>query len=143
MATTGDNSARLSCEELECMEEMDEDGDLLWNTCNNIWNNNRESVGPASRCSSSSGCFSSFHSPESELTARRAEQDPVISSDPRVLLNLLQLEQKSSTDLQLHDNIKPYMRKMVANWMLDVCEQVYLSFNLLTKIEFFVFSYHI
>ena len=102
------------------MEEMDEDGDLLWSACDNVWSDSRESAKMVSRCSSSSGCFSSFHSPESELTLKRAQQDHVICNDHRVLCGLLHLEHKPPVTSHRQEDIKPYMRKMVTNWMLDV-----------------------
>lgn len=119
MATATDDSALLACE-LECMEEMEEWGDLLWaeEEAADVWSDNRESARLASRCSSSSGCFSNFHSPESELPAKRANYDRIIANDNRVLTSLLQMEDIVTS--QLLDDIKPYMRKMVANWMLDV-----------------------
>lgn len=58
---------------------------------------------------------------------RRAYEDPVLLKDDRVLHNLLATEDKyqptSSYFKCVQTDIKPYMRKMVAEWMLEVCEE--------------------
>ncbi|XP_069101355.1 G1/S-specific cyclin-D2-like [Argopecten irradians] len=58
---------------------------------------------------------------------RRAYKDPVLLEDDRVLNNLLITEdryQPSPTYFKcVQTDIKPYMRKMVAEWMLEVCEE--------------------
>lgn len=58
---------------------------------------------------------------------RRAYEDPVLLKDYRVLQNLLQTEDRympSPTYFScVQTDIKPYMRKMVAQWMLEVCEE--------------------
>lgn len=55
---------------------------------------------------------------------RRAYEDPVLLKDDRVLHNLLATEDKyqptSSYFKCVQTDIKPYMRKMVAEWMLEV-----------------------
>lgn len=55
---------------------------------------------------------------------RRAYKDPVLLEDDRVLSNLLTTEdryQPSPTYFKcVQTDIKPYMRKMVAEWMLEV-----------------------
>ncbi|KAJ8315791.1 hypothetical protein KUTeg_007941 [Tegillarca granosa] len=60
-------------------------------------------------------------------TLKRAYEDPVLLKDDRVLQNLLATEDKympSPTYFKcVQTDIKPYMRKMVAQWMLEVCEE--------------------
>ncbi|KAK3098556.1 hypothetical protein FSP39_020589 [Pinctada imbricata] len=60
-------------------------------------------------------------------TLRRAYEDPVLLRDNRVLQNLLQTEdryQPSPTYFAcVQTDIKPNMREMVAQWMLEVCEE--------------------
>lgn len=55
---------------------------------------------------------------------RTAEIDPVIYSDMRVLENLLSCEgyyiPKCNYFSQIQTDIKPFMRKVVATWMLEV-----------------------
>lgn len=55
---------------------------------------------------------------------RRAYEDPVLLKDYRVLQNLLQTEDRympSPTYFScVQTDIKPYMRKMVSQWMLEV-----------------------
>ncbi|XP_061459665.1 G1/S-specific cyclin-D3-like isoform X2 [Rhineura floridana] len=61
------------------------------------------------------------------VRAVRARRDPSLLQDPRVLQNLLAQERRSSppaTYFQtLQTEIQPYMRKMLAFWMLEVCEE--------------------
>ncbi|KAK9498134.1 hypothetical protein O3M35_004012 [Rhynocoris fuscipes] len=57
---------------------------------------------------------------------REAQYDRVIYNDNRVLKNLL-LQQDISLPRfnyfkQIQSDIQPYMRKVVANWMMEVCE---------------------
>ncbi|XP_041354782.1 G1/S-specific cyclin-D2-like [Gigantopelta aegis] len=63
---------------------------------------------------------------ESEVI-QRAYEDPVLLKDIRVLQTLLQTEDKymprHSYFTIFQTDIKPYMRKMVAQWMLEVCEE--------------------
>ncbi|KAM8988281.1 G1/S-specific cyclin-D3 isoform 1-T1 [Ara ararauna] len=57
----------------------------------------------------------------------RAEHDPRLLGDRRVLQNLLSLEERYSPRASyfhcVQREIKPYMRKMLAFWMLEVCEE--------------------
>ena len=57
-------------------------------------------------------------------TPRRAYKDPVLIEDPRVLIKLLALEDRFQPNPAyfkcVQKDIKPYMRKMVAQWMLEV-----------------------
>lgn len=54
----------------------------------------------------------------------RATRDAVVSGDDRVLRNQLSFEDKfqsnSTSYFFFQDDVKPYMRKMVTSWMLDV-----------------------
>ena len=56
----------------------------------------------------------------------RAYSDPVIFRDDRVLRTLLSKETKyvplASNYFEFQRDLKPHMRKEVANWMLEVCE---------------------
>ncbi|XP_064627931.1 G1/S-specific cyclin-D2-like [Lineus longissimus] len=58
---------------------------------------------------------------------RRAVADPVLLHDDQVLQKLLEVEDKyvnaSSYFKFVQTELKPYMRKMVATWMLEVCEE--------------------
>ena len=53
--------------------------------------------------------------------------DPVVASDPRVVCNMLE-EERTSMELvtdycnTLQPELKPHMRKIVTDWMLEVCE---------------------
>ena len=55
---------------------------------------------------------------------RRAFEDPVLLRDDRVLHNLLTTEEKYLPSLSyfkcVQTDIKLFMRKMVADWMLEV-----------------------
>lgn len=55
---------------------------------------------------------------------RRAYEDPVLIKDNRVLHNLLTLEDRYQSNPNyfkcVQTDIKRYMRKMVAQWMLEV-----------------------
>ncbi|XP_064594661.1 G1/S-specific cyclin-D2-like [Liolophura sinensis] len=57
----------------------------------------------------------------------RAYEDPVLIKDDRVLHNLLTTEDRylptPSYFSCVQTDIKPYMRRMVAQWMLEVCEE--------------------
>lgn len=64
----------------------------------------------------------------SEIDAvRRAGPDPNLLYDDRVLLNLLFIEErflpKCNYFKSIQKDIEPFMRRMVAGWMLDVCEE--------------------
>ncbi|XP_037266165.1 G1/S-specific cyclin-D3 isoform X1 [Falco biarmicus] len=57
----------------------------------------------------------------------RAGRDPQLLGDRRVLQNLLSQEERYSPSVSyfhcVQREIKPYMRKMLAFWMLEVCEE--------------------
>ncbi|CAG2102160.1 unnamed protein product [Medioppia subpectinata] len=57
----------------------------------------------------------------------RATSDPVFLDDDRILKNLMLTEERytisSSYFKCFQTELKPYMRKVVANWMLEVCEE--------------------
>uniref|UniRef100_A0A493TRH1 Cyclin-like domain-containing protein n=1 Tax=Anas platyrhynchos platyrhynchos TaxID=8840 RepID=A0A493TRH1_ANAPP len=59
--------------------------------------------------------------------APRAGRDPQLLGDRRVLQNLLSQEERYSPRVSyfqcVQQEIKPYMRKMLAFWMLEVCEE--------------------
>ena len=57
-------------------------------------------------------------------TIKRAYPDRVFLKDDRVLQNLLRVEEHYTVSpgyMQQQKDIKPYMRKIVAQWMLEVC----------------------
>ncbi|XP_039599240.1 G1/S-specific cyclin-D2, partial [Polypterus senegalus] len=60
-------------------------------------------------------------------TIRRARPDPNLLYDDRVLQNLLILEERflpqGSYFKCMQKDIQPFMRRMVATWMLEVCEE--------------------
>lgn len=61
-------------------------------------------------------------------SVRRAYLDPVLLNDDRVLRNLLEAEEKYTPCAdyfgnQFQTDIRPFMRKMVAQWMFEVCEE--------------------
>ncbi|NWR02828.1 CCND3 protein, partial [Paradoxornis webbianus] len=64
---------------------------------------------------------------ESAPRAPRAARDPQLLGDRRVLQNLLSLEERYSPRVSyfqcVQRDIQPYMRKMLAFWMLEVCEE--------------------
>lgn len=55
----------------------------------------------------------------------RAKRDPQLLGNPRVLQNLLSQEERYSPSVSyfqcVQKEIQPYMRKMLAFWMLEVC----------------------
>ncbi|KAK3517896.1 hypothetical protein QTP70_026206 [Hemibagrus guttatus] len=57
----------------------------------------------------------------------KGQLDPTIFSDDRVLQNLLTLEDTFLPQATYFQNVqkevKPYMRRVVATWMLEVCEE--------------------
>uniref|UniRef100_A0A8D0BER1 Cyclin D3 n=1 Tax=Salvator merianae TaxID=96440 RepID=A0A8D0BER1_SALMN len=57
----------------------------------------------------------------------RARRDPQLLKDRRVLQNLLSQEERYSPRVSyfqcVQKEIQPYMRKMLAFWMLEVCEE--------------------
>ncbi|NWZ71144.1 CCND3 protein, partial [Acrocephalus arundinaceus] len=64
---------------------------------------------------------------ESAPRVPRAGRDPQLLGDRRVLQNLLSLEERYSPRVSyfqcVQRDIQPYMRKMLAFWMLEVCEE--------------------
>ncbi|XP_055508989.1 G1/S-specific cyclin-D2-like isoform X2 [Leucoraja erinacea] len=60
-------------------------------------------------------------------TVRRALPDPNLLCDERVLHNLLTLEERCLPACSyfkcVQQDIKPFMRRMLATWMLEVCEE--------------------
>ncbi|XP_072045600.1 G1/S-specific cyclin-D2-like [Amphiura filiformis] len=61
-------------------------------------------------------------------TVTRAYPDPVLLNDERVLNNLLAAEDKYTPCSDYFGNhfqqeLRPFMRKMVAQWMFEVCEE--------------------
>ncbi|OXB71606.1 UNVERIFIED_CONTAM: hypothetical protein H355_006141 [Colinus virginianus] len=64
---------------------------------------------------------------EPAARAPRAGCDPQLLGDRRVLQNLLSQEERYSPRVSyfqcVQREIKPYMRKMLAFWMLEVCEE--------------------
>ncbi|XP_007934444.1 G1/S-specific cyclin-D3 [Orycteropus afer afer] len=65
-------------------------------------------------------CENIRHSP-------RAGEDPQLLEDQRVLQTLLRMEERYLPCVSyfqcVQDEIKPHMRKMLAYWMLEVCEE--------------------
>ena len=59
-------------------------------------------------------------------SVKRSYEDPVLLKDDRVLENLLATEDRylpsPSYFKCVQTDIKPFMRKMVATWMLEVCD---------------------
>ncbi|XP_017687703.1 PREDICTED: G1/S-specific cyclin-D3 isoform X1 [Lepidothrix coronata] len=64
---------------------------------------------------------------ESVSRVPRAGRDPQLLEDRRVLQNLLSLEERYSPRVSyfqcVQRDIQPYMRRMLAVWMLEVCEE--------------------
>lgn len=60
-------------------------------------------------------------------SVKRSFEDPVLLKDDRVLQNLLATEDRYPPSASyfkcVQSDIKPFMRKMVATWMLEVCEE--------------------
>lgn len=59
---------------------------------------------------------------------RKAILDPVFLEDRRVLQNLLKLEEHylvSSKYMEFQTDVKPYMRKVVTQWMLEVSTKTF------------------
>ncbi|KAK1153133.1 G1/S-specific cyclin-D2-like isoform X1 [Acipenser oxyrinchus oxyrinchus] len=60
-------------------------------------------------------------------TVRKGGPDPNLLDDDRVLLNLLSIEERflpqCSYFKYVQKDIEPFMRRMVATWMLEVCEE--------------------
>ena len=61
---------------------------------------------------------------EGKLVLQRSHPDPVLLKDERVLSKLLALEDHFLPRCDyfkiVQKEIKPYMRRMVANWMFEV-----------------------
>ncbi|XP_059916756.1 G1/S-specific cyclin-D2-like [Gadus macrocephalus] len=59
--------------------------------------------------------------------AVRARPDPVLLGDQRVLQSLLSIEERFLPQVPyfklFQKELQPYMRRMVATWMLEVCEE--------------------
>ncbi|CAL8291962.1 unnamed protein product [Boreogadus saida] len=59
--------------------------------------------------------------------AVRARPDPVLLGDQRVLQSLLSIEERFLPQFSyfkiFQKELQPYMRRMVATWMLEVCEE--------------------
>ncbi|KAK8748256.1 hypothetical protein OTU49_016388 [Cherax quadricarinatus] len=57
----------------------------------------------------------------------KAYLDPVLLKDDRVLLNLLNLEEKYMPNSRyfscVQTDVEPHMREMVAHWMLQLCQE--------------------
>ena len=64
---------------------------------------------------------------------KHAYEDPVLLKDDRVLHNLLTTEDRYLPNASyfkcVQNDIKANMRKIVANWMLEVCESGSLVFG--------------
>jgi len=64
---------------------------------------------------------------EGRIVVRRSHPDPVLLRDPRVLDRLLQLEDHFLPRCDyfkiVQKEIKPFMRRTVATWMFEVCEE--------------------
>ena len=58
------------------------------------------------------------------LDGIRAIRDPNLVRDQRVLMNILasKCERKIDYFTQVQSELKPHMRKIVAEWMLELCE---------------------
>ncbi|KAM8972934.1 G1/S-specific cyclin-D2 isoform 1-T1 [Pelodytes ibericus] len=60
-------------------------------------------------------------------TVHRAQMDPTLLFDDRVLHNLLTVEERYLPQCSyfkcVQKDIQPFMRRMVATWMLEVCEE--------------------
>ncbi|XP_028811052.1 G1/S-specific cyclin-D2-like [Denticeps clupeoides] len=63
---------------------------------------------------------------EQEATVR-AQRDPALLCDERVLQSLLTVEERFLPQCcyfsSVQEDIKPFMRRVVATWMLEVCEE--------------------
>lgn len=60
---------------------------------------------------------------EGDWRLRQSFRDPVLAADDRVLENLLATEDDytlSTSYFRFQEDIQPYMRKIVAKWMLEV-----------------------
>merc|ERR1712066_403748 len=64
-----------------------------------------------------------------KLLQVKAQVDPTLVEDDRVLLNLLKSEQRYLPKYQnyfktVQVEVKPHMRKIVSDWMLEVCQEL-------------------
>ena len=59
------------------------------------------------------------------LVEVHSKEDPVLVQDSRILDNLIDRQSKSSKDYfaNVQTEIKPHMRKIVSDWMLEVTEE--------------------
>ncbi len=63
------------------------------------------------------------------LTDSRSYEDPALLRDRRVLANILGREKSASSSSRsdyfktVQAELKPHMRKIVSDWMLEVCEE--------------------
>lgn len=64
---------------------------------------------------------------ESEPDMNRARPDPHLAKDPRVMDNMLLLEKSTIPHCDyfatVQTDIKPFMRKLVTIWMLELCDE--------------------
>lgn len=76
---------------------------------------------------SSSGNSSMASSNESEPDMNRARADLQMTKDPRVVDNMLLLEKTTVPHCDyfatVQTDIKPFMRKLVTIWMLELCDE--------------------
>ena len=95
----------------------------------------QQDSGNSSHCSSASSCSQTSNKCQSEpepiqsnfnFKLNKAPVDFKILNDSRLLKNLLDLEDyyrvQSNYFQHIQTEIKPWMRKMLATWMLDVCK---------------------
>ena len=72
----------------------------------------------------------SFHEPLCpKLLQVKAQIDPSLTEDKRVILNLLKSEQRYLPKYPdyfrtVQAEVKPHMRKIVSDWMLEVCQEL-------------------
>ena len=62
------------------------------------------------------------------LTDVRSMEDPVLLKDQRILKNILNRQEHSGHIRPdyfeaVQTEVKPHMRKIVSDWMLEVCEE--------------------
>lgn len=59
-----------------------------------------------------------------KMDCNYAEMDPSMACDPRVIINLLNLERSTMPQCDyfrhIQRDIQPFMRKVVTTWMLEV-----------------------
>lgn len=75
----------------------------------------------------STGSTNSSSSSDSEPDMNRAKPDPFLAKDPRVVDNMLLLEKSTVPHCDyfatVQSDIKPFMRKLVTIWMLELCDE--------------------